>query len=253
MLRIVRSNFASRFAAVFPILVLTMVVSSVAYALDATAPITMENGTVALGTVGVDKGGSGQTAYSAAESVFVSTGTSAVSSLAIPSCADDNNTLQYTTGESRAFSCATPVSSVLVFTSETKLSDTDTTLFMGLGGRLSTVEADVATPIDEGKLMNIRCYASADPDSSGTEGWNVELGSGACTSAGTSASTEGLTYAGAAGVDVADVDTARTLTVDTDTADYLDVTAGHCIALKLNPHADVDTKVFLNCTIEKLD
>ena len=211
-------------------------VATAAYAIDATSPIIAENGNLSL--TGNDTQGN----------VLLSNGSAYVATT-VDECtaADKALRLNYNGGSNPTFSCGTvsistsTVPAVLSFTSETKIASGSTTVYMAPGGRVSTTENNVRTPIASASTFGkISCLASADPHSSSSAGIAVTLISGACDSVST------LT---ASSVD-STVTAAITATADSSAGDTVTVSAGQCIALKLVP-ASTDTAVFVNCTVER--
>jgi len=211
-------------------------VATAAYALDATSPIIAENGNLSL--TGNDTQGN----------VLLSNGSAYVATtVAECTAADKALRLNYNGGSNPTFSCGTvsistsTVPAVLSFTSETKIASGSTTVYMAPGGRVSTTENNVRTPIASASTFGkISCLASADPHSSSSAGIAVTLISGACDSGSTlSASSVDST-----------VTAAITATADSSAGDTVTVSAGQCIALKLVP-ASTDTAVFVNCTVER--
>ena len=128
------------------------------------------------------------------------------------------------------------IRSVLAFTSETPIdSSGNTTVYMGLGGRVSTTESNVRTPISAATLTNLRCYPS------GTVGGTslvVTAGVGACTGA--------LTY----GASKPTVTPATSVTAVSDTSNTMTVSDAQCIALELAITGNINS-VFINCTMDK--
>lgn len=211
-------------------------VATAAYAIDATSPIIAENGNLSL--TGNDTQGN----------VLLSNGSAYVATtVAECTAADKALRLNYNGGSNPTFSCGTvsistsTVPAVLSFTSETKIASGSTTVYMAPGGRVSTTENNVRTPIASASTFGkISCLASADPHSSSSAGIAVTLISGACDSGSTlSASSVDST-----------VTAAITATADSSAGDTVTVSAGQCIALKLVP-ASTDTAVFVNCTVER--
>lgn len=127
-------------------------------------------------------------------------------------------------------------SSILSFASETVIdSASTTTYYMGLGGKVSTSEADVISPVSAATIGNLRCYAS------GTVGGTslvITTGVGACTA--------GLTYTSSPTVTV----TGTTMTSQVDLTNPIGPTANQCIALKLVATGDTNP-VYINCTMDR--
>ena len=211
-------------------------VATAAYALDATSPIIAQNGNLSLTGSGTEG------------NVLLSNGAAYVATT-IGACTGSDKALRldHNASGNPAFSCGTvtistsTVPAVLSFTSETQIASGSTTVYMAPGGRVSTTENNVRTPLASASTFGkISCLASADPHSSSSAGIAVTLISGACDSVST------LT---ASSVD-ATVTAAITATADSSASDTVTVSAGQCIALKLVP-ATTDTAVFVNCTVER--
>ena len=230
MLRVIRK----RSHAVAPALALVLVAYSTAHAITAGTGITMLNGQVSLSVpVAVTSGGTGVTS-AADDSLLVGNGTGWASTAA-PSCSGANAALTYS-ASSNAFGCNTISSGVIAslpFTSETKIDLSDSTAYLGLGGRVSLTESDVAAPISAATLANLRCNASAPV---GGTSLTVTLGKANCGSALVYTGTPSVVPTGTAAV--------------SDTATSATVGAAQCVALRVVAAGNTDA-VFVNCTIDK--
>lgn len=213
MLRIVRSNFASRFAAVFPILVLTMVVSSVAYALDAGSGITLSNGTVALNETLSD-----DCSPASGDAIKWTNSTGVLSCEAISVTVTD------------------PVTSVYSLASETPIDlASSATIYIGPGGRVSTDFRKVGVPVTDGTYGNLRCAASADPAGTALQ---ANFVTAACDTESPSAN---------ATLQIDDL----TTTGQADTSGTVSVTANHCVGVILTDSGDTG-ETFVKCSFERV-
>lgn len=109
-------------------------------------------------------------------------------------------------------------------------------VYLGVGTGVSTTEGRVRTPTGGGTFKNLACYASG---SLGGSGATVTAGSGACTGS--------LTYPNSNQVAV----TVTSTTAVSDTSHELVVSAGQCIALKVE-WSDTTSDAVVNCTLEKV-
>lgn len=184
-------------------------------------------------TLAVASGGTNLTS-AADDNVMVGNATT-WQSKALTTCTGAGKAVTYDAA-TNTFGCNTITAGAnppLTFSSETKIPAGSTTVYMGLGGRLSATEADVIAPVSASTFMNLRCY------SSGTTG-----GSGVAVSVGTGACTAGLTYTSTPTV------TPTSTTAVADTSNSATTTANQCVALKLVP-ASTTTATFINCTLER--
>lgn len=218
-----------------------------AWAITVTSPITGTNGVIAFdgavtlsnntsgsaaslsATLGVATGGTGNT-VATDDALLVGNGTT-LDLKALTTCTGAGKAVTYNAA-TNAFGCNTITAGanpVIGFTSETKIAAGSTTVYMGVGGRLSTTEADVVTPVDAHTLSTLRCVATG---TTGGSGIAVTLGVGDCT---------GLTYTSTPTVTVTST-TQQAYTTPNTAAP----TAGQCIALKLVP-SSTTLATFVNC------
>jgi len=234
--------------AFFAVAVTTVLNPSSALALNAGNGISMSNGSIAVdqsfahslntsgtaaglsATLGVASGGTNLT--SATDDTVITGNGTTWQARALADCPSGG--VSYT-ASSNTWGCnsiGSAINPILSFASETRIASGSTTVFMGLGGRLSTTEADVISPIGAHRLKNLRVYSSA---ATGGSGIAVTVGHGACTGALTYTSTPTATV------------TSTTQVADTSTS--VTPTAGHCIALRLVP-SSTTTATFINATLE---
>ena len=234
--------------AIIAIAVTTVLNPSSALALTAGNGITMSNGSIAVdqsyahslntsgtaaglsATLAVSSGGTNLTSASD-DNLMVGNGTT-WQSKALTDCPSGGVSYNASTNAFGCTSVGSAINPTLSFSSETKIASGSTTVYMGLGGRLSTTEADVISPVGAHRLKNLRVY------SSGTTG-----GSGIAVSVGTGACTGGLTYTSTPTA------TVTSTTQVADTSNSVTPTAGHCVALKLVP-SSTTTATFINATLE---
>jgi hypothetical protein len=228
---------------IIPALSLSLVMSSVAWALSGSTNISLSNGTISItGTIPVENGGTGLASIPD-DSIWIGTGAdtnTVVAGVAINNCTGGSSALTYATA-SNSFSCLTGISQeaypVLTFTSETKidLADNTTPVYMGLGGRVSSTEGDVAVPISAGSFTNLYCRASGTLN--GSNGVTVTVRIGDCGSEADTAAT----------LDVINISSATPYTGSAVTA-----TAGQCMTLSMVRKTSGDpTAYFINCTLAK--
>lgn len=234
--------------AFFAVAVTTILNPSSALALSAGNGITLSNGSIAVdqsyahslntsgtaaglsATLAVASGGTNLTSASD-DNLMVGNGTT-WQSKALTDCPSGG--ISYT-ASSNTFGCTavgSAINPMIVFASETKIASGSTTVYMGVGGRLSTTEADVITPVGAHRFKNLRVYASG---TTGGSGIAVTVGAGACTG--------GLTYTSTPTA------TVTSTTQVADTSNSVTPSAGQCIALKLVP-ATTTTATFVNASLE---
>lgn len=127
--------------AVLPALMMTLVIGSVAYALDAPTGggITLQNGNITL-----NEGMTGDCSPSAGNAL---------------KWADSTGVLSCQT-----ITVADPVTTAYAFSSETPIDlDSGGTIYLGAGGGVSSSFVNVGVPVSGGTFQNLRCAASADP------------------------------------------------------------------------------------------
>tara|TARA_Y100001963_G_C6763527_1_gene440927 strand:+ start:1226 stop:1939 length:714 start_codon:yes stop_codon:yes gene_type:complete len=204
-----------------------------AFAIEGTSPIVVQNGAISLDTVPVAKGGTGST-LATDDSLLVGNG-SAFELKALTDCDGATDAVTYDT-TANAFGCNTISSGSTVypeisFNSETQLDQNGDTLYIGVGGKVSSTEANVVVPIGAATLGNLRCRAS------GTVGGTslvATLRKGTCGSEADTSTT--VTIAGT--------------TVVSDTSNTASITAGQCISLKLVATGDTNA-VHVSCSVQK--
>jgi len=241
MIQWVKKQIVAIAGGLIPAISLMMVMSSVAWALSSGTGIGMENGKIGL------TDGSGGIATGLPEAAFTLLGASAEgdifyansSSQVVRLAKGSDDTILKMNGNVpnwEAESSGTYSKSTLVFTSETKidLGDNTTPVFIGLGGRVSLTEGDVATPIDAGSFTHL--YCRADTTLNSTNGVTVTLRTGACGSEADTSVT---------------VDVLGTSSVSfTGTA--ASVTAGQCMTLSAVRKTSGDPAAgYINCTLQK--
>ena len=125
----------------------------------------------------------------------------------------------------------TSIKGIIAVSSETPVAAGSTTVYMSIGGNLSTTEGDVRTPINAATIGDLRCTASGALGGSG-----VAVTAGDCD--GSADYTDNLT------VTVVD-DTAIS-----DTSDTMSVAAAKCVVLKLVPSSTTAARL-INCSMSK--
>ena len=262
MIRKIGKTVGTIIGGIIPAFTLMIVMSSIAWAINSTSPITLENGTIGFdstatlsndtsGTAGglstalvITSGGTGVAAI-ADNQLFVGSGTNTVAVGTLTDCPTGGISF---TASGNTFGCTaipsdSTIASILAFQSETKI-DVDTAatnaVYIGAGGRVSTSVGEVQTVFyDAANLNNLACTISADP----TANLTVVLLHGVCNTLGTTSTTQTLTFANS--------DTAATVRkVGAAVADAA-IAAGECAALKVSSDANPDA-VFVNCAIEKV-
>jgi hypothetical protein len=218
-----------------PALSLTLVLSSLAWAISGGTNIDTTNGVISLtGQVAVANGGTGQSSVTTDE-VLVGTSGGAFTKTALVSCSDTSDALQYNTS-TQSFACKEDVGGSAVypeisFNSETVLDQNGDTLYLGVGGKVSATKANVVVPIGAGTLANLRCRASG---TVGGTSLTATLYEGTC---GSEASTS---------LAVAITGTA----VTSDTSNTATISAGECIVLDLTAVGDTNA-VHVSCSLQK--
>lgn len=241
MIRKIGKTVATIIGGIIPAFTLMLVMSSIAWALSGGTGVAMKNGQIGLtdGSGGIATG-LPEAAYTllggAAEGdIFVVNGSSQV----VPLTKGSDNYILKMNGSNPGWEAETSADyskSTLVFTSETKidLADNTTPVFIGLGGRVSSTESDVATPIDAGKFTNLYCRSNVTLNT--TNGVTVTLRIGACGSEADTTVLKDVIGTAAVGY----------------TGTAVAATAGQCISLSAvrktsgNPVAG-----YINCTLQK--
>jgi hypothetical protein len=204
-----------------------------AMAIEGTSPIVVQNGAISLDTVPVASGGTGLTSATD-DTVMVGNG-SAFELKALTNCSGSTDAVSYNT-TTNAFGCNTisagsTVYPEISFNAETKLDQNGDTLYVGVGGKVSSTKANVVVPIGAGTLANLRCRAS------GTVGGTslvATLHKGTCGSESATSTT--VTISGT--------------TVVSDTSNSASITADECIVLALVASGDTNA-VHVSCSIQK--
>lgn len=225
---------------------LTLVMPPVAWAITASSPLKLENGSLTLdGTVPVANGGTNIAAYSGANYVLVSTGTTTLAEKILPaSCSASNKALAYD-NSNQTFSCNTIPSAgtdtnLLTFQSESKIDvnvSGSVFPFIGAGGSVSLTVDDVQTVNRAAATYsNLTCTLSGDP----TANLTITLVYGACGTLASTSSTQTVTFVNG--------EDSSTIEKDDDSTQAVD--ALKCIALKATSDGNPGA-VFVNCNIEK--
>lgn len=204
-----------------------------ALAIEGTSPIVVQNGAISLDTVPVGDGGTGLTSATD-DTVMVGNG-SAFELKALTNCNGSTDAVSYNTSNN-TFGCNTisagsTIYPELSFNAETKLDQNGDTLYIGVGGKVSSTKANVVVPIGAGTLANLRCRAS------GTVGGTslvATLHKGTCGSESATLTT---------------VSISGTLVVS-DTSNSASISAGDCVVLELVATGNTNA-VHVSCSIQK--
>jgi hypothetical protein len=121
------------------------------------------------------------------------------------------------------------------FASESVIGGT-ATLYLSIGGRISTDEAAARTPLGSGVLGGLRCYLSA---ASGGGGLDVAVGVGDCGATLSFVGTPALAFSGTEGE----------LAKDSGTSE-VPLSEGQCVSLRVNTLGMV-APAYLTCTLER--
>lgn len=214
-------------------LALVFASSQPAFAIEASSPLTYENGTMSLGTVPYTLGGTGQTT-APDDNVMVGNGSS-WELKTLPDCDAGSQALEYDT-TTNEFTCETisagsTVYPELVFNADGAMNQNGDTLYVGVGGKISSTEDNVQVPIGAATLSNLRCVASG---TVGGSSLTMTVRSGTCGTLGDS--TLSVVLAGTT-VTAADTDT-------------LAITAGQCISISSVAVGNTNS-VHLSCSVQK--
>jgi hypothetical protein len=245
MIRKIGKTVATIIGGIIPAFSLMLVMSSIAWAISASSPIKLENGTISLdGTVPVANGGTNLATYSGADRVIVSSGATTLVASQLPSsCSASDKALAYNTS-GQAFTCndipSDTNTQLLTFQSESKINANvsgSVFPFIGAGGSTSLTVGDVQTVSRAAATYsNLACTISGDPGANLT----ITLVYGTCGTLGSTSTTQTVTFVNGNGTSTIQKDTDSTQAVDAD----------KCIALKATSDGN-PAAVFVNCNIEK--